>query len=48
MARRLIDAATGISARGALHAAIMRANGIHRILSFDRGFDAIPRIECLH
>ena len=48
MARRLIDTTPGISARDALHGAIMRANGVHRILSFDRGFDAIPRIERLH
>ena len=48
MARTLIGTVTGISARDALHAAIMRASGVHRILSFDQGFDAIPRIERLH
>ena len=48
MARRLTDAATEISARDALNAAIMRANSVHRILSFDPGFDAIPHIARLY
>lgn len=47
-ARTLIETESGISARDALHAAVMRANGVHRILSFDRGFDAIPGIDRLH
>ena len=47
MARTLIGTVTGISARDALHTAIMRTSGVHRILSFDRGFDAIPDIERL-
>ena len=47
-ARTLIGSEIGISARDALHAAVMRANGVHRILSFDRGFDAVPGIERLH
>lgn len=37
----------GISARDALHVAIMKANQINRILSFDDGFDQIPGIERL-
>jgi predicted nucleic acid-binding protein len=34
-----------ISARDALHVALMQQNGIRRIASFDAGFDAIPGIE---
>jgi predicted nucleic acid-binding protein len=34
-----------LSARDALHVAIMQRYGIDRILSFDRGFDAVPGIE---
>lgn len=33
-----------LSARDAIHIAIMRQHGIDAILSFDRGFDAIPGI----
>ena len=46
-AREIIRSAPGISARDALHAAVMRRNGISRILSYDTGFDAIPGIERL-
>lgn len=38
----------GISARDAVHLSVMRRNGIRAILSFDRGFDAIPDIKRLH
>ena len=34
----------GISARDALHLAIMEAHGIQKIASFDRSFDGFPRI----
>lgn len=34
-----------LSARDALHIAIMRRHGIERIMSFDRGFDAHPGLE---
>ena len=43
-ARALIDAVDGISARDALHVAVMQRAGIDRILSFDAGFDACPGI----
>ena len=45
IARTIIGAVEGISARDALHAAIMRSNRVNRILSFDRGFDALPEVE---
>jgi uncharacterized protein len=34
-----------LSARDAVHVAVMKRNGIDRIMSFDRGFDAHPGIE---
>jgi len=34
-----------LSARDALHAAVMQRAGISRILSFDLGFDSLPGIE---
>ncbi len=35
----------GLSARDALHVAVMRRHGIEAILSFDKGFDTVPGIE---
>lgn len=46
-AREILQSVPGISARDALHAAVMQQAGITRILSYDRGFDAIPSIERL-
>jgi hypothetical protein len=34
-----------LSARDALHLAVMEREGVDRILSFDRGFDEFPGIE---
>lgn len=34
-----------LSARDALHVAVMQRHRIERILSFDRGFDAVPGIS---
>lgn len=31
-----------LSARDAIHLAVMEQRGIHRILSFDQGFDRFP------
>jgi predicted nucleic acid-binding protein len=33
-----------LSARDALHAAIMERHGVHRVLSFDGGFDEISNL----
>ena len=44
-ARELLRAVPGISARDAIHVAVMRRERITRILSFDRGLDACPGIE---
>lgn len=48
IARTIIGTVDGISARDALHVAIMRNNRVHRVLSFDRGFDAVAEIERVH
>lgn len=37
-----------LSARDALHVAVMKLRGIERILSFDAGFDEVPGITRLH
>ena len=36
-----------LSARDALHIAVMRHHGVDRILTFDRGFDAVPGVKRL-
>jgi len=36
-----------LSARDALHVAVMERAGVDRIMSFDRGFDAIPGLTRL-
>ncbi len=46
-ARALLGTADGLSARDALHVAVMQKAGASRILSFDGGFDACPGIERL-
>jgi hypothetical protein len=43
-AKEIVLARRGLSARDALHAAVMQQHGIERILSFDSGFDALPGI----
>ena len=46
-AKALLDTVDGLSARDALHAAVMSRAGIHRILSFDQGFDVCPGVSRL-
>jgi predicted nucleic acid-binding protein len=36
-----------LSARDALHVAVMEQHGVRRVLSFDVGFDGVPGIERL-
>lgn len=36
---------SSLSARDAVHVAVMGRHGIERIMTFDRGFDAYPEIE---
>jgi predicted nucleic acid-binding protein len=44
-ARRLIAAASALSARDAVHLAVMQRRGISRILTFDVGFEGIIGVE---
>jgi predicted nucleic acid-binding protein len=44
-ARLILTTNTRISARDAIHAAVMQRNGITRLLSFDAGFDEVPDIQ---
>jgi predicted nucleic acid-binding protein len=47
-ARVVVLERQALSARDALHAAVMRRHGVTRVMSFDSGFDAIPGITRLH
>ena len=46
-AKGVVQGRKGVSARDAVHLAIMQIHGIKRILSFDRGFDGFPGITRL-
>ena len=46
-AKDILDSGPGLSARDAIHLAVMRRAGVTRILSFDRGFDDYPKVERL-
>ena len=46
-AKRIVLGYTQLSARDAIHLAIMEQQGIDRILSFDAGFDQFPGITRL-
>ncbi len=46
-AKDILAGAHGLSARGAIHVAIMQRRGIAEIMSFDHGFDAAPGIRRL-
>lgn len=39
---------SGLSARDAIHLAVMERRGIERIMSFDRGFDRVGYLTRLH
>lgn len=43
-AKSLVLGYRQLSARDAIHAAVMHEHGIVRIMSFDNGFDALPRL----
>jgi predicted nucleic acid-binding protein len=43
-AKQIVLAYAGLSARDAIHLAVMEHHGIDRILSFDSGFDVFPGI----
>lgn len=44
-AKQLIFGAGGVSARDALHVAVMRRHQVDTIMTFDRGFDSYPGIH---
>jgi len=44
-ARDLVASSDRLSARDALHVAVMRRYGVRRILTFDAGFDTVADIE---
>src|ERR1022692_5138503 len=44
-AKQIVLGYRQLSARDAVHLSVMEQNGIERILSFDSGFDAFPRIK---
>ncbi len=46
-ASRLLDRTTGLSARDALHVAIIRRHAVDDVLTFDAGFDAIAGVRRL-
>ena len=43
-AKQIVLAYRQLSARDAVHLAVMKENGIEKILSFDSGFDSFPGI----
>lgn len=47
MASSIILDTPVLSARDAIHAAVMKRRGVSRLMSFDAGFDALPWIERL-
>ncbi len=44
-AREVVLGSPDLSARDAVHIAVMQVNGVGEILSFDRGFDGVPGIR---
>ncbi len=47
-ARTIVLARRALSARDALHVAVMERHGISQIMSFDTGFDDLPNIRRIH
>jgi len=47
-AREVVLGRHRVSARDAIHVAVMEAHAITRILSFDQGFDSCPGIKRIH
>jgi len=46
-AKQVVLGGYGLSARDAIHVAVMRSHHVHRILSFDAAFDRFPGLERL-
>lgn len=47
-AKDLVLGYNGLSARDAIHVAVMQTHDVTRIMSFDAGFDMIPALTRLH
>jgi hypothetical protein len=47
LARDLLTATGGLSARDAIHAAVMLNHGVTSIATFDRGFERLGRVKML-
>jgi uncharacterized protein len=47
-AREIVLGHDRVSARDALHVAVMEQHAITRIMSFDRAFDGVPGVRRLH
>ena len=46
-ALELVDADAGLSARDAVHAAVVQVYGLEGICTFDRDFDRVPGCHCV-
>jgi predicted nucleic acid-binding protein len=46
-AKGLVLGYQNLSARNALHVAVMQEHGVDRIMSFDGGFDSVPGVQRL-
>jgi uncharacterized protein len=44
-AKKVLDGLPSLSARDALHVAVMRRRNVLRIMSFDTGFDQVPGLS---
>ena len=47
-AKEIVLGSTVLSARDALHLAVMEHNRVDKILSFDRGFDGFPGVKRIY
>lgn len=47
LAKDIVATRTSLSARDAIHLAVMERHGVHRIFSFDQGFESVAGIERL-
>lgn len=47
LAKQIVLGHKELSARDAVHLAVMQTHGVKKILSFDRGFDGLPGISRL-
>ena len=47
-ARDLLSGKRKLSARDAIHVAVMERHGVKRIMSFDAGFDSVPNVARIY